>query len=117
MTDPRDRLPHVRDVYAETRANVLDEGIVDQALKELCYRYLREDPDVVAHAADPERFDERERAALAWTHAIGWNDEAADDALWAELHRHFSAPELVELGYAIAFTLGQVHFERTRVGG
>ena len=117
MSDPRDRLPHVRDVYAETRATVLEAGIVDQALKELCYRYLREDGDVVAHAEDPARFGERERAALAWTHAIGWNDEAADDALWQRLHACFTEPELVELGYAIAFTLGQVHFERTGVGG
>ncbi len=31
----------------------------------------------------------------------------ADDALWAELHRQFSEPELVELGFFIALTLGQ----------
>jgi hypothetical protein len=31
------------------------------------------------------------------------------------LHAAFSEPELVELGYAIAFRLGQLHFERTGV--
>jgi hypothetical protein len=27
--------------------------------------------------------------------------------LWAELHRQFSEPELVELGFFVALTLGQ----------
>ncbi len=31
----------------------------------------------------------------------------ADDALWDELHRHFAEPELVELGFFVALTLGQ----------
>jgi hypothetical protein len=114
--DPRETVPNVRDVYAETRATVLEAGIVEQSLKELCYRYLRADDAVVAHADDPERYSERERAALAWTYAIGWNDEAADEALWARLHAAFTDPELVELGYAIAFTLGQTHFLQTREG-
>jgi alkylhydroperoxidase family enzyme len=82
-------------------------------LKELCARYLDEDPDVVAHADDDERFDERERAALAWTHAVGWDDAQADDALWERLHACFSEPELVELGYVIAFMLGQSHWLAT----
>jgi hypothetical protein len=116
MTDPRARIAHVRDVYDETRRTVLDTPIVvDQSLKELCYRYLAEDADIVVHADDPQRFDERERAALAWTHAIAWNSDDAGDALWARLHRHFTEPELVELGYAIAFTLGQLHFEQTGI--
>ena len=29
----------------------------------------------------------------------------ADDDLWAELHRHFTEPELVELGYFIGLTM------------
>jgi alkylhydroperoxidase family enzyme len=89
---------------------VLESGIVDRTLKELCGRYLAEDDEVLAHADDPERFDERERAALAWTHAIAWNSDAADEALWARLHACFTEPELVELGYAIAFMLGQRHW-------
>ncbi|MCC7104212.1 MAG: hypothetical protein IT307_03650 [Chloroflexi bacterium] len=31
----------------------------------------------------------------------------ADDALWERLHRHFSEPELVELGFFVALTFGQ----------
>ena len=116
MSDPRDRVPHVRDVYDETRRTVLDTAVVvDQSIKQLCYRYLAQDAEVVVHADDPERFDDRERAALAWTHAIAWNSDDADDALWERLHRQFSDAELVELGYAIAFTLGQLHFEQTGI--
>ncbi len=99
-------------MYAETRATVLDGGLVDRSLKELCARYIAEDEEVVAFASS-DRFDERERAALEWAHAIAWDSDAADEKLWARLHAHFSEPELVELGYAIAFTLGQSHWLRS----
>ena len=58
------------------------------------------------------RYDERQKAALAYAEAITW-DLAADDALWDRLHRHFSEPELVELGYFIAITMGQQRWLRT----
>jgi hypothetical protein len=106
----RARVPAALAAYAETRATVLEAGIVDWSLKELCARYLAEDEDVVTHSDDPARFDERERAALAWTHAIAWNSDLADAALWERLHACFTEPELVELGYAIAFSLGQRHW-------
>jgi hypothetical protein len=109
----RARVPAVLAAYAETRDTVLRAGLVDQGLKDLCARYLAEDDDVVAHAADAARFDERERAALAWAHAVAWNADEADDALWERLHAHFTEPELVELGYVIAFTLGQQHWLAT----
>jgi alkylhydroperoxidase family enzyme len=100
-------------VYQETRDTVLESGIVERELKELCARYLAEDDDVVAHASDPRRYDERQRAALAWADAIGWDSDRADDALWRRLHSAFSEPELVELGYSIAITLGQQHWLAT----
>jgi alkylhydroperoxidase family enzyme len=102
----RARVPAVLDVYAETRATVLEGGIVDRGLKELCARFLAGD-----EAAEAK--DDREQAALDWATAVGWNSDLADDALWQRLHTHFSEPELVELGYAIAFTLGQQHWLRT----
>jgi hypothetical protein len=114
--NPRAQVPAIAEVYEETRATVLADGIVDRALKELCARYLAEDAEVVAHADDAQRFGDRERAALAWTHAIAWDDTTATAELWERLHRHFSEPELVELGYAIAFTLGQTHWLQTREG-
>jgi alkylhydroperoxidase family enzyme len=103
----------VLEAYAETRATVLEDGIVDRALKELCARYLAEADDEVLRFGRSGRFDEREKAALGWAHAIAWDSDAADDALWERLHEHFSEPELVELGYFIAFTLGQQHWLRT----
>ena len=109
----RARVPAVLAAYAETRDTVLRAGLVDQGLKVLCARYLAEDDDVLAHADDPARFDERERAALAWAHAVAWNADDADDALWERLHAHFTEPELVELGYVVAFTLGQQHWLAT----
>ena len=102
----RARVPAVLDVYAQTRATVLEGGIVDRALKDLCARHLAGDESVAVR-------DDREQAALDWADAIAWNSDLADDALWQRLHAHFSEPELVELGYAIAFTLGQQHWLRT----
>ena len=45
--------------------------------------------------------------ALTYASSIVWNAEIADEALWARLRQHFSNPELVELGFFIALTLGQ----------
>jgi hypothetical protein len=51
--------------------------------------------------------------ALTYASAIVWNADIADDALWTKLHRHFSDPELVELGFFIALTLGQQRWIKT----
>jgi hypothetical protein len=109
----RRRAPHVFDVYAETRETVLESGIVERELKELCGAYLAGDVEVADHLTDPQRYNERQRAALAWAEAIAWDSDRADDALWARLHRAFSEPELVELGYSIAIMLGQQHWLAT----
>jgi alkylhydroperoxidase family enzyme len=109
----RARVPEVLKVYSETRATVLEDGIVDRALKELCATYLAEDDDEVMGFEKSSRFDARERAALRWTHAVAWDSDTADAELWGELHAHFTQPELVELGYFIAFTLGQMHWLRS----
>jgi hypothetical protein len=109
----RARAPHVLDAYREIRETVLESGIVEPELKDLCARYLAGDEEVVDHAGDPVRFDERQRAALAWADAIAWDSERADDALWKRLHAAFSEPELVELGYSIAIALGQQHWLTT----
>jgi hypothetical protein len=102
----RARVPAVLDVFTTTRETVLEGGIVDAGLKRLCARFLAEEDGAVAT-------DEREQAALDWAAAVGWNSDLADDDMWERLHRHFSEPELVELGYSIAFMLGQQHWLRT----
>jgi len=62
---------------------------------------------------ESDHYSPREKAALAWTEAIALEASIADDALWDELHRHFSEPELVELGFFVALTLGQQRWIKT----
>jgi len=52
------------------------------------------------------KYNEREKAALAYAEAITWRLDA-DDRFWSRLHKHFTEPELVELGCFIALTMGQ----------
>ena len=57
--------------------------------------------------------------ALRYADAITWDPASADDAMWADLKRHFSEPELVELGYLIGvFAGGQrwIHTLQVRHG-
>ena len=69
--------------------------------------------DELLRFIDSDKFSEREKVALTYTSAIAWNSEIADDALWAKLHQHFTVPELVELGFFIALTLGQQRWIKT----
>ena len=64
-----------------------------------------------------DRFDERQKAALAYTSMLVWNPEGVDDALWERLRGHFSEEELVELGSFVCVTFGQQRVIKTwRVG-
>lgn len=48
-------------------------------------------------------FDERERAALAWTEAVTrLGEQGVSDAVYEELRRHFDEKELAQLTLAIA---------------
>ena len=49
---------------------------------------------------------------MAYAEAITW-DLPAGDELWNRLHKHFSEPELVEIGYFVAITMGQQRWLRT----
>lgn len=94
-------VPDALSAHRLTRETVLDRC----DLYPLCARALA--------GEDVEPANERERAALDWAYAIEWDSDAADDDLWRRLHEHFTEPELVELGYAIAYTMGQLHWLRT----
>jgi hypothetical protein len=100
----RARVPDALAAHRLTVETVLEQGIVDRELKELAAR--------AAAGEDVEPADERERAAVDWAVAIAYDG----DAPWDRLHQHFSEPELVELGYATAYTLGQQHWLRTWKG-
>ncbi len=105
----RARVPAVLEAWEFMRGNVIERGPADRRLKELAFRYLAEDPEVM----DFDRFEGRDRLALEWAHAIAWDSDAAGDELWERLHAEFTEPELVDLGCSIGFVLGQQHWERT----
>lgn len=121
--------------FASTWQTVFREGVCDHSIKELCRVYvsrsvkceycgnqrsiksakqglIEEDYRDLLNFEKSVRYDERQKAALAYAEAITW-DLPADDALWQRLHRHFSEPELVELGYFVAITMGQQRWLRT----
>jgi alkylhydroperoxidase family enzyme len=121
--------------FANTWRDVFKNGVADHSIKELCRVYvsrsvlcefcgnqrsikaakagLQEDDyfDLINFESS-DRYDERQKAALAYAEAITW-DLPAGDALWERLHRHFSEPELVEIGYFVAITMGQQRWLRT----
>ncbi len=101
---------------------------LDHAIKELCRVYvsrtvkcefcgnqrsekattaglLEQQFDELLNFESSDRYDERQKAALAYTEAIAWRLDT-DDAFWERMHAHFSEPELTELGCFVALTFG-----------
>ncbi|MGH2449190.1 MAG: hypothetical protein ACRDFS_11400 [Chloroflexota bacterium] len=60
-----------------------------------------------------DRYTDREKTALTYTSAIMWDSAIADHELWERLHRHFTVPQLVELGQFVALTFGQQRWIKT----
>jgi AhpD family alkylhydroperoxidase len=112
------------------------DGLVDNRLKELCRLYVsktvecnycggqrseaaraqglsEELVDEILLFESSDAFDEREKTALAYTRAIAWDPEQADDALWERLLRHFSEGQIVELGSFVSLTAGAQRFVKT----
>src|SRR5919109_2926555 len=115
--------------FANAWQDLFRDGVVDHALKELCRVYVSRSVkceycgnqrsqrgaslglvegqyDELLNFESADAFDERQKAALAYAEAITWHLDT-DDAFWERLSRHFSEPELVELGCFIALTMGQ----------
>ena len=105
----RARVPAVLESWQFTRDNVLRSDLVEPELKQLCFRSVAEDPDVM----DVSRFSEREQLALRWAQAIVWDSDLADDALWERLRGHFSEEQIVELGSFVCLTYGQQRVIKT----
>jgi alkylhydroperoxidase family enzyme len=128
--------PEVMKAFNHAWETFFRQGVVDHSIKELCRLYIstsvdcqycggqrstvaarqgttEDQVDEILDFATSQRFDERERAAIAWTEAITWEPTLADDALWERLHEHFTEAQLVELGHFVALTLGQQRFLKT----
>ncbi len=128
--------PEVMKAFNQAWEVFFRQGVTDHAIKELCRLYISKSVqceycggqrsvlareqgateaqvDEILEFESSDRFDERERAALEWAMAIAWDPTLAADDLWERLHRHFSEPQLVELGHFIALTLGQQRFLKT----
>lgn len=48
-------------------------------------------------------FDPAERLALEYAECVTYTDREVDDAFFAELKKHFTEPQIVELTAAVAF--------------
>ena len=121
--------------FRNTWHDVFHNGVTDHSIKELCRVYvsksvkcefcgnqrsiqskqkglIENDYIELMNFESSPRYDERQKAALAYTECITWDLEATDE-LWARLNAHFSEPEIVELGYFVAITMGQQRWLRT----
>jgi alkylhydroperoxidase family enzyme len=125
----RAHAPNAFWAFADSWQAIFRSGCCDHSIKELCRVYISRTVNcefcgnqrsVKAAAAglhemqyddllnfeSSSRYDERQKAALAYTEAIAWRLDV-DDAFWERIHAHFSEPELVELGCFVALTYGQ----------
>ncbi len=115
--------------FANSWRDIFRNGVLDHSIKELCRVYvsrtvkceycgnqrsmkaagqgLKEAQyDDLLNFEKSTKYGDRQKAALAYAEAITWR-LSTDDAFWERMHRHFSEPELVELGCFIALTMGQ----------
>ena len=125
----RAHAPNAFWAFADSWKAIFHEGVLDHSVKELCRVYvsrtvtcefcgnqrsikattaglLEQQYDELLNFESSDRYDERQKAALAYTEAIVWRLDP-DDAFWERVHAHFTEPELVELGCFVALTFGQ----------
>ncbi|OGA49727.1 MAG: carboxymuconolactone decarboxylase [Betaproteobacteria bacterium RIFCSPLOWO2_12_FULL_62_13] len=116
--------------FANSWQAIFREGVCDHAIKELCRLYVSRSvkcefcgnqrsikafsqndiheaqTDDLVNFEKSSKYTGRQKAALAYAEAITWRLDT-DDAFWERMRKHFSEPELVELGCFIALTMGQ----------
>lgn len=131
----RAHVPAVFWSFADSWRDVFHRGVLDHSIKELARVYVshsvkceycgnqrsvksakaglvEEDYKDLLNFEKSSRYDDRQKAALSYAEMITWDLESTD-AVWDRLHQHFSEPELVELGYFVALTMGQQRWLRT----
>jgi alkylhydroperoxidase family enzyme len=115
--------------FANSWRDIFHNGVCDHAVKELCRLYVSRSvkcefcgnqrsikafggkleeaqTDDLVNFEKSAKYNDRQKAALAYAEAITWRLDT-DDAFWERLYKHYSEPELVELGCFIALTMGQ----------
>jgi len=125
----RAHAPNAFWAFADSWKDIFHSGVCDHAVKDLCRVYIsrtvkcefcgnqrstkataaglqEQQYDELLNFESSEKYDDRQKAALAYAQAIAWGEPDLD-GLWKRLHEHFSEPELVELGCFIALTFGQ----------
>jgi alkylhydroperoxidase family enzyme len=131
----RAHVPAVFWSFANSWRDVFKNGVADHDIKELCRVYVsrsvkcefcgnqrsmkaaarglvEDDYRDLINFESSTRYDARQKAALSYAEAITW-DLPVDDTFWTRLKTHFSEPELVEIGYFVALTMGQQRWLRT----
>ena len=132
----RAHVPEILRTFSAYWEATFADGLVDNRLKELCRLYVsktvecnycggqrseaaraqglsEELVDEILLFDGSDAFDEREKTALAYTRAIAWDPEQADDALWQRLRTHFTEEQIVELGSFVSLTAGAQRFVKT----
>jgi len=125
----RAHAPNAFWAFANSWQDIFYHGVCEHSIKELCRVYISRTAqcefcgnqrsekastegllemkyDDLLNFEASDKYDDRQKAALAYAEAIAWRLDL-DDAFWARLHSHFSEPEIVELGCFIALTFGQ----------
>ena len=131
----RAHVPAVFWSFANSWRDVFKNGVADHGIKELCRIYVsrsvkceycgnqrsvkaasqgivEDDYRDLINFESSTRYNDKQKAALSYAEAITW-DLPVDDKFWARLNKHFSEPELVEIGYFVALTMGQQRWLRT----
>ena len=130
----RAHAPGVMRSFTMSRQWVYQEGFLDFELKELLRAYIalsgdctycsnqgvarelnadKEQLQALLDYQSSDKYSHRERLAFRYADAIMWDPGQADEAMWDELRREFSEPELVELGYWVGFTFGGQRWLKT----
>lgn len=125
----RAHAPNAFWAFANSWKDIFYNGVCDHAIKDLCRVYisrtvkcefcgnqrsqkastaglLEQQYDDLLNFEASDKYDARQKAALAYTEAIAWRLDT-DDAFWERMRNHFSEAELVELGCFVGLTFGQ----------
>jgi alkylhydroperoxidase family enzyme len=124
----RAHAPNAFWAFADSWKSIFHGGVCDHGIKDLCRVYISRTVkcefcgnqrsmkasagleeaqyDELLNFESSDKYDDRQKAALAYAQAIAWGEPDLDK-LWQRLREHFSEPELVELGCFISLTFGQ----------